>query len=118
MLQVASPANTRTITLCDLNGPVGICRLIDNQFVVVADDTTRQEELSQRVRAQYRLLARFAREDGQKLTKEDFFMDMPHYVRGLTFYATRPLPSFEELLPEGLKQRYVMTFQNSKTNKK
>ena len=117
MLQTTPPADTRIITLCNVHGPVGTCRLVDNQFVIQADDIQQQDELARLVQAKYRLLAQFAREDEKKLTKEDFFLDMPHHVRGIMFYATRPLTFDDELLPEGLKKLYAVAFQARKASK-
>jgi hypothetical protein len=103
MLAVTVPTTTRTVTLCNQDGPIGTVDFINGAIVVQAAMRERQGELERLVHTRFHMHARLAKEAGSVLDKQTFFDDMPHFVRGTYCYATRPLRTFVHLVPPELR---------------
>ena len=111
MLTLNTSTDTQTMTLCDMDGPIATCRFIDGEFVINADDAEQQKEAARYVRSRFRFYATRAKERGITLTKEDFFHDLPSYLRNITFHAMRPVRDVRPLLPSYLKEAGKWLYQ-------
>ena len=118
MQTLAPSIHTQTMTLCDINGPIGTCRFIDGEFVVQADDNQQQVAIEKRVISRFRLYATLARKKGIALSKEDFFHDLPSYLRNISFHAMRPVRDVRPLLPAYLKEAGKLLYQPVKPLKR
>ena len=111
MVTLAASTDTQTMTLCSLDDPIGTCQFIGGEFIVHADTVDQQSSITRRLLSRFRLHATLAFNKGQLLTKEDFFHNLPNYLRNITFHAMRPTRDVTAFLPDYLRDSTAVLYR-------